>query len=186
MHVRCNYLKLPDIKDTAYGWISRINGHIADDKYAKIKALVDNVEDRCTMIHGDYHTKNVMIQNGEALLIDMDTLAEGHPVFELGSVFNAFRGFGAVDHTSVENFLGIKYEDACEFWNRTLRLYLETDDENRIKEVENKASLIGYVRLLQRNIRTEKYKTSDIGKAEYDFYIKEITRLLDEVDTLEF
>ena len=177
--------ELPDIKDVVGQWTGRITGHLPEDKYNKILELVAKTEDRCTMIHGDYHTKNVMIQNGEALLIDMDTLAEGHPVFELGSVFNAFCGFSEVDHNTVERFLGMKYEKAREFWEKTLRLYLDTDDEEYIKTVENKAKLVGYIRLFQRNIRTENYKT-ELGKAEYDAYKQRILELLDLVDSLEF
>ena len=177
--------ELPEIKQTAYLWLSRIAGHIDAAREAKLRSLIDGTEDRCTMIHGDYHTKNVMMQNGEALLIDMDTLSEGHPVFELGSVFNAFLGFSTVDHNVVEHFLGMKYEDSCRFWAKSLRLYLGTDDEEKIAEIEKKAKLVGYLRLLQRNIRKETYKT-DEGKKEYDAFKANLEALIDEVDTLNF
>ena len=54
---------------------------------------MEAVSVRHQMLHGDYHIKNVMMQDGEVLLIDMDTLCQGHPVFELASMYNAYVGF---------------------------------------------------------------------------------------------
>ncbi len=39
-----------------------------------------------------------VVRDDEALLIDMDTLCMGHPIFELASMFNAFVGFLEPDH----------------------------------------------------------------------------------------
>lgn len=177
--------EIPDIKDTVYGWLSRVEGHIDGARFEKLKKLVDATPDTCTMIHGDYHPKNVMMQNGEALLIDMDTLTEGHPVFEFGSIFNAFMGFSTVDHTTVEHFLGIKYDISVQFWKKTLRLYFGTGDEAKLEEYENKARLVGYLRLLQRNIRKDLYKTED-GKVDYDAFKENLEKYIDKVDSLDF
>lgn len=53
------------------------------------------------MIHGDYHTKNLELQNDEVLLIDMDTLAVGNPIFELASMYNSFVGYYEIDRDDI-------------------------------------------------------------------------------------
>lgn len=80
-------------------------------------------------MHGDYHTNNIMVQNGEPLLIDMDTLCMRHPVFELGSMFNAFIGYSELDHQVTMDFFGYTHETAEKFWDMYLKMYLGTEDE---------------------------------------------------------
>ena len=137
------------------------------------------------MIHGDYHTKNLELQDDEVLLIDMDTLAVGNPVFELGSMFNAYRGFFELDHDGVEAFQGFSYETAEKFWYKTLAKYLGTDDEKVIHSVEDKARIIGYTRLIRRSRRRGGLEDPK-RKAEIDHWTKELIELLDSTDTLLF
>lgn len=174
---------LPDVKQTVLGWAEYLKDYIPQDKYEKLKGMIQAVPDTHTMIHGDYHMKNVMIQDGETLLIDMDTLSEGHPIFELGSVFNAYVGFADVDKNVTEEFLGIPRETAIYIWNKTLPLYLETEDEEKIKAVEKKAKLVGYTRLLRRTIKREGFEKAS---KTIEFYKENLLQLIDEVDTLVF
>ena len=89
-------------------------------------------------LHGDFHIRNVMLQDGEALLIDMDTLCYGHPVFELASTYNAYCGYGIVDHDIIRDFMGFPYETAHKLWDRILELYLGTKDAAVLDGVERK------------------------------------------------
>ena len=98
--------EVPDMKETALAWADFVAKHIPEEQGKKLRALVEAVPKRNTLMHGDYHTNNIMVQNGEPLLIDMDTLCMGHPVFELGSMFNAFLGYSELDHSVTEKFFG--------------------------------------------------------------------------------
>ena len=126
-----------------------------------------------------------MLQNGECLLIDMDTLCHGHPIFELASMYNAYRGFSELDHTVVEAFQGIPYETAGKLWSESLALYLGTEDPDRIKEVEDKARVVGYTRLIRRTIRRNGLNTED-GRKLIGHYRSELLELLPRVDSLTF
>ena len=176
---------MPDMKKVALGWASFLEPHIPEDYYQKLYSLVLAVPDDLHMMHGDYHIKNVMIQNGEALLIDMDTLCYGNPIFELASVYNAYLGFSELDHTNVGRFLGIDYDTAEAIWNKSLRLYLDGADEETAKAVEEKAKVIGYTRLIRRRIR-RKGLESEEGLREINHYKAELLALLDRVDSLVF
>lgn len=175
---------MPDMKTVAVEWVNDIKSCLPAQTFEKLSSLINGVPENLHMIHGDYHTKNIMVQNGEALLIDMDTLCCGDPVFEFASIFNAYIGFysgrPAFDGPS---FIGISYEAGVEIWNRTLRLYFGTDDGDTLKKIENKASLVGYVRVLRRTLRRiGTSRPEDANAVEY--LKKEIIRLTDAVDTL--
>ena len=144
---------VPDMKETALAWADFVAPHIPEAQGKKLRSLIEAVPQRNTLLHGDYHTNNIMVQNGEPLLIDMDTLCMGHPVFELGSMFNAFLGYSELDHQETVKFYGYTRETAEKFWDLALKAYLGTADEAVCRAVEEKAMVIGYTRMLRRAIR---------------------------------
>ena len=176
---------MPDMKAVALDWADFLKDYLPEDKWAKLHKLVADVPEDMHMMHGDYHIKNVMLQNGEVLLIDMDTLCHGHPVFELASVYNAYQGYSDVDHQVVQDFIGLPYETARKFWKETLRLYLDGADEETMRSVEEKAMLIGYTRIMRRRIRRNGFDTEE-GRIEIENAKKHILELVDKLDTLTF
>ncbi len=176
---------MPDMKAVALNWADFLQKYLPQELYEKLHALIDAVPQDLHMVHGDYHLKNVMLQDGETLLIDMDTLCHGHPIFELASMFNAYQGYCAVDHSVVESFLGIPYDTAREFWRKSLSLYLGTTDEARLNEVENKAKVIGFTRIMRRSIRRNGLNTKE-GILEIENCKKVLSELLPVTDSLLF
>ena len=144
---------VPDMRETALAWADFVSAHIPKEQGEKLRALIEAVPKQNTLMHGDYHTNNIMVQNGEPLLIDMDTLCMGHPVFELGSMFNAFIGYSELDHETTVRFFGYTHETAEKFWNIALKMYLGTEDEAVCRSVAEKAMIVGYTRMLRRAIR---------------------------------
>lgn len=173
---------MPDMKQVALGWARFDQDHLPKELGDKLYHMVEAVPDCHTMMHGDYHTNNIMVRDGEALLIDMDTLCTGHPIFELGSMFNAFVGFSEIDHEVTQSFLGFSHELAGIFWKRALAMYLGTDDPARFEEVETKAKIIGYMRLLRRTIRRQEPMREEL----IAYYKEQLTRLIPAVNELTF
>ena len=145
--------EVPDMKETALAWADFVAPHLPEEQGKKLRALVEAVPKQNTLMHGDYHTNNIMVQNGEPLLIDMDTLCMGHPVFELGSMFNAFIGYSELDHQVTMDFFGYTHETAEKFWDMSLKMYLGTEDEEVCRNIAEKAMIIGYTRMLRRALR---------------------------------
>ncbi len=177
--------EMEDMKAVALGWAEYLEGHLPKEQWEKLVALIKAVPEQHTMIHGDYHTNNVEMQNGEVLLIDMDTLSFGHPVFELASMFLGFVGFSELDHTGVERFLKLTYDVTTYIWHKSLALYLETDDEARISEVAEKAMIIGYTRLMRRTIKRIGYDNPE-GKALIEHCKARLAELIAKIDNLVF
>ena len=175
--------EVPDMKETALDWANFVAEHIPQEQGKKLRALIEAVPKKNTLLHGDYHTNNIMVQNGEPLLIDMDTLCMGHPVFELGSMFNAFIGYSELDHQVTLDFFGYTHEDAEKFWDMSLKMYLGTDDEDVCRSVAEKAMIIGYTRMLRRAIRRpeEADSLAKIARCK-----EMIATLLEKVDSLYF
>ncbi|MBP5384480.1 MAG: anti-sigma factor antagonist [Lachnospiraceae bacterium] len=176
---------MPDMRAVALDWADFLKDYLDAQYYEKLHALIEAVPEDNHMMHGDYHIKNVMLQNGETLLIDMDTLCHGHPIFELASMFNAYVGYNELDHSIALSFLGIPFETASEFWDKSLRLYLGDADENTAKEVEKKAQVIGYARIMRRRIRRKGFESEE-GRREIEHCRTKLEELLPQVDSLLF
>lgn len=176
---------MPSMREVALGWADFLGDYLPEDQFKKLRALIEEVPETDHMMHGDYHLKNIMYMNGESLLIDMDTLCVGNPVFELASMYNAYVGYGETDEKVTTEFLGISRQTAREIWDRSLRLYLDGADEEKVLEVEKKAMLIGYTRIMRRTIRRNGLNTPD-GQELIACCRKHIEELLAEVDTLLF
>ena len=172
-----------DMKEIALDWARFVSAHIPEDQGKKLISLIEAVPKQNTLMHGDYHTNNIMVQNGEPLLIDMDTLCMGHPVFELGSMFNAFVGYSELNHQNMMDFFGYSFETAGKFFDMSLKMYLGTNDEAVCQSVLEKAMIIGYTRMLRRAARRPNEADSPAKIARCKEMLAE---LLGRVDSLVF
>ena len=170
--------EVPSMKEVAVGWAKDLVEYLPNGYGEKLVQIIENIPDSKHMMHGDYHIKNVMMQNGETLLIDMDTICTGEPVFELASMFNAYVGFGSIDASNVENFLGLSYDRTNYIWEKSLELYCEGKSEEEMQELKAKAELIGYARIMRRTIRRGGLETED-GQELIDFCKKQIESNID-------
>ena len=170
---------LPSAKETALKWVRYLEDHIPEETYEKLYSMVDAVEECNNMIHGDYHTNNVHYSNGEAILIDMDTLSVGNPIFEFASIFLAYRGFGELDQKKVTDFLKIDWDIAQYILKKLFDDYFEGEDEAYKEDVLNKAKVIGYTRALRRTIKRLPDETELI-----EHYKKQLIEYVNKVESL--
>lgn len=176
--------ELHDVKRTYLTYVDYVKPYVQPGEYEKLLRLVNSIPERKTMLHGDYHTNNVQMQNGETLLIDMDTLAYGHPIFELSSMYLAFVGFGEIVPALVEKFMKLDYTTTCYIWEQCLKLYFNTTDEQYLNKVKSKVYILAYVRLLRRTIKRVGFE-DPVGAALIASSKEHITKCLNEVDDLD-
>jgi len=167
---------LPDEKPVALNWVEYLKGHIDDEHYNKLYKLVEEVPSSNKMIHGDYHSNNVHYNKKESILIDMDTIACGNPIFEFGCMYNAYQGFGLADHDKIEKFLKLPYDTAQLVLNETVKRYFGVDDPT---DIINKAKVIGLTRVLRRTIKREPDNTALLEAAKSN-----LLAAIDAVDSI--
>ena len=176
---------MPSMKQIALNWVDFLKPYLPSEQFEKLRALFDAVPEDCRLLHGDYHIKNITTQGDENLILDMDTLCHGHPIFEFGSIYNAYIGFGELDSNVIREFMGIEPEAAASLWEKTLRLYFPEADDAAIRGVEDKARIIGYTRMLRRRIRRNGFET-EAGRREIEYFKAQMAELLQRVDCLTF
>lgn len=168
------------VRDYIEGGIGREDEVMAE----KVNAFLETLPVTNTLLHGDFHSGNVFLQRGEPLLIDMDRLSTGHPIIELSDLYYFYVLLGEDDPDVVERFMGFPYDTAKQFFRFFLKQYLGTGDKGRLEEVAEKASLIGYSRLI-RKIRKQR-KPSDADNRLVRHCVEKISGLVEKLDTLTF
>ncbi len=147
----CFNESIPDIKKKYFEKLEMIKPFLDEAHYSKAYNLLSSIEDRKTFIHGDCHFKNIMVQNGELILIDMDTLSVGHPIFELAALYAPYCAFNEDDPGNSEKFFGISDENASKLYNALLNLYFGKDDP----VIKDKIRLLSYIHMVWWNRTNE-------------------------------
>jgi len=175
--------ELPSKKQEAMKWAKYDVEHLPEEIGAKLVKLFEEIPETNNIIHGDFHIKNIMQQNGENLLIDMDTLSMGHPIYEFAAIFAAYIGFSCVDKENGANFFGIKREDCLDIWKYTVKYYFDGDEE-LINNVTEMVKIICYARLFRwMNKRTD---TDEFRDATIDFCKNYLIENVPKIDKLYF
>ena len=126
---------------------SRIEGlrpYLTGDEVDTLHRINDAIPESDTVVHGDYHPKNVMIQNGELVLIDMADLTAGNPLYDLGSM--------ALTHhlpsdERINKITDMKPEMVRQLWQQFLVNYLETEDPRAIEMFTRKVCVVGLMKM---------------------------------------
>ena len=149
--------ELPDMKEKYLRMAEVCRTHLSDECYGKLINLINGVPDSHFLLHADYHLKNIMISRGRLMLIDMDTLCYGDPIFDLATIYNSYRQFPSISSNAAV-FLGIDVDMAYRIWERTLDAYLGYVSPSKRDDVERKAQILGCVHIIdfaERRMKNE-------------------------------
>ena len=114
---------------------------MTEEEISYYDSLIDVIPTRNTLIHGDYHEKNILVREGELEMIDMGDISQGHPMIELGCVYCSHSVFA-------ERVIGMTPEKAMEVWNKFLLYYFGEIKEEVKPSFERVLTWIAAVRRL--------------------------------------
>ena len=139
--------ELPDMKKQTLGWMPKVQRLLPAELYSGLSSIVDAIPDSNTVLHADFHMNNILVCGDELMLIDMDTLCTGDPIFELATVFVSYRQFPSIAPEAA-HILGVDVETAARICDRTFEQYLSGSDEKTIRETKNRAQVLGCIRVI--------------------------------------
>ena len=176
---------LPNKKEEAIEWAKYIEKYLPKEIGKKLLKMVKEIPERNTIIHGDFHVKNIMHLENENLLIDMETLAVGHPILELACSYSIYEGFECLDPKNPEKFLGIPQAECRKFMELTYQYYFDELEEEKIEEIKNKVKIICYMRLLRRQIKHFGLNSEE-AKSSIEFCKNYLIENVPKVDSLYY
>ena len=121
---------LPKISDKMFGWIDYIEEkYLSHEDAELLREVVRAVPEKNTLLHLDFHEGNVMLQDGELILIDLDDVCVGNPVYDLCAYYIGHILASQSAPDAVEKSLGMNIENVAKIYTETMRSYLGTEDE---------------------------------------------------------
>ena len=146
--IKAEGTEINDMKADHLEWVENVRDLLGDEKAGKLKRMIEEVPDSGTLLHGDYHMKNIIICKGEPMLIDMDTLCFGDPCFDLATISNSYYTFPKMASDAATSFLGISVEDARYIWEQTLSRYYSEMNKKELVEKDRICRILGCLRIL--------------------------------------
>ena len=143
---------VPSIKKFFIEKVDAIKPLLDEAHYEKLLSLMKSVPERSTFVHGDCHFKNIMVQGEDFLLIDMDTLSVGHPIFELANLRCPYVAFEEDAPGNCEQFFGMKAEYCVKLYDDIVRLYFGKEDE----VIKDKIALVCYAHMVWWTLTNQK------------------------------
>ena len=143
---------VPSIKKFFIEKVEAIKHLLDEAHYEKLLGLMKSVPERSTFVHGDCHFKNIMVQGEDFLLIDMDTLSVGHPIFELANLRCPYVAFEEDAPGNCEQFFGMKAEYCVKLYDDIVRLYFGKEDE----VIKDKIALVCYAHMVWWTLTNQK------------------------------
>ena len=177
--------ELPSRKKNVINLLKECEKYFSKDIFEKLLYLLETIPERNTLLHCDFHVKNIMMQNDELLLIDMDTLSCGHPIFEFASMYSTYYGFSCVDKLNTDKFLGLPLSVTGKLFDKTFKYYYDDKSNEELEEIKLKLLIISYIQIL--NLRT-KYSDSNCTtqEEEIEFCKNYLSNLAEKLDTLKY
>lgn len=136
-----------NVKDAYCGIAEKLNFLFNTEEILILCKIISAVPERRTLIHGDFHPQNILVQNEELILIDMGTLSYGHPIFDLAAVYLVMVFSGKEHEETIQRILGMGYDQSLHIWNHMIKTYFETEDSIELEQINKVIAAFSFVKL---------------------------------------
>ena len=126
----------------------QIEGRVGGDVLFRLRKLLSDMPEDLHLIHGDAQLKNVMLSGDQMILLDMDHICTGNPVFEFASLFASYIAFNEDDPEDSLRFSGLSYGFVSRLFHETLKRYLGDPSPEEVTRALVKVKITGYIRFL--------------------------------------
>ncbi len=175
---------LSSAKAKFFDYLEAVRKTIGESLYSSLRNLIESVRDSHRVVHGDPQMKNIMLADGEPMLIDMDTLCAGEPIFDLQAIYVTYVAYSEDDPGNSMDFLGISFETSREIWDKVFACYFAEGYPGGREAVLRKIQVLAYIRFLFLIVTSD---TADdpLGRLRIEHTkqkLSELTELCDDLN----
>lgn len=159
-------------KDNYRTQVENASKYLTDEEGKMLEQILAALPEGDRLVHCDAHPKNIMIQNGDMLWIDMEGMATGHPIYDLISIAAVLNGM-RTDEMSL-GICGMDNQTVLKFKDCFIRKYFKTEDP---EAVQRYSSMIDALRLIRAvfaigftSKNTEEFRPAIIAMARQVFF----------------
>ena len=120
------------------------SAYFTEEEGKMLEQVLDVLPDGDRLVHCDAHPKNIMIQDGDMLWIDMEGMSVGHPIYDLISIAVILNGIRTDEMTL--GICGMDIQTVQKFKDCFIRKYFMTEDPEMIQRY---GSILDALRLIR-------------------------------------
>ena len=141
--------ELPDARLGLQSWadVAERSGCYSAEVIDEMRRIIRYIPARNTFVHGDFHPGNIMVSEGELVLIDMGDASLGDPLIDLLGSYQIMKMAGQ-RRGGAERYTGMSAEHLEQFWNHFIRNYAGIMDNRTQEEYERKLRAYALLRSL--------------------------------------
>ena len=137
-----------DIKQIYLDRVEQAREFYTDEEINQMIKMINSIPEGSGMIHGDFHTNNVMVQpDGELVLIDMADISRGNAIYDIGGAFLTMYLSGMNNPDITRQVIGIDYEMSKQVWGVMLSTYYGTTDPQKLEFIGKKLGSFALLRM---------------------------------------
>jgi uncharacterized protein (TIGR02172 family) len=118
------------------------------EEFKTVREYLEALPNCKNFCHGDINLSNILLQNGQMILIDMGGIATGHPIFDISWIYFIYDVRKPLPNR-VDN--GPQFMPPI-FWKTFAKEYFNTTDEKIIEHYERALLPLGCIRVLNAAI----------------------------------
>ena len=124
--------QLPPADACQHARIDTLADDFSAEELETLHGLIDALPPMGRFVHNDYHPKNVMVSDGELMIIDLGEAGIGNPLLDVMHTYFIFNliGAGTGTHKADElSFIGITYGELEAYWKVFLPAYCASQEK---------------------------------------------------------
>jgi uncharacterized protein (TIGR02172 family) len=146
--------------------------YLTEEEGKMLEQILEVLPEGDRLVHCDAHPKNIMIQNGDMLWIDMEGMSVGHPIYDLISIAVVLNGMRTDEMTI--GICGMDSQTVRKLKDCFIRKYFKTEDPEMIQKY---GSMLDSLRLIRAvfaigftSKNTEEFRPAIIEMARQVFF----------------
>ena len=159
-------------KDSYRKQVEGASKYFTEEEGKMLEQVLEALPEGDRLVHCDAHPKNIMIQNGEMLWIDMEGMSVGHPIYDLISIAVVLNGM-RTDQMPID-ICGMDISTVRQLKDCFIRKYFKTEDPEMIQKY---GSMLDALRLIRAvfavgftSKNTEEFRPAIIAMARQVFF----------------
>lgn len=164
-------------------YLHELDSVIPQDLLSWLRVLLDGLPDDLHVVHGDLQMRNVMLSDDEPMLIDMETMCTGQPIFDLQALYVTYIEFAEDEPENPMIFLGISKETCDYIWKRVMELYYGTEDWASLRPKEDRIRVLAAIRFIHV-LNSLNILKNPLGELRLRHTLEHLRELFGRVDKL--
>lgn len=131
--------KVPPLKTVYRRKVERFSKFMTPEQIERAMALIDLLPGKPVVLHGDFHKGNIFVKDGEFMVIDLDNMSVGSPMFDFIKMYCTEK----ITLSDLPDDMAVYYKNAgindeiiLEYMLAILEGYFGTNDRNLLLEYD--------------------------------------------------